>query len=45
MSFSTTLPEYNKVQNTFETFDERISKMGPLPEETRTKIKEKLQSN
>jgi len=45
MSFSTTLPEYNKVQNTFETFDERISKMGPLPEETRAKIKEKLQSN
>jgi heterodisulfide reductase subunit A len=45
MSFSTTLPEYNKVQNTFETFDERISKMGLLPEETRSKIKEKIQSN
>jgi heterodisulfide reductase subunit A len=42
MSFSTTLPEYNKVLNTFETFNERISKMGPLPQETRLKIKEKL---
>jgi heterodisulfide reductase subunit A len=45
MSFSTTLPEYNKVQNTFETFDARISKIGPLSEETRAKIREKLQSN
>ena len=42
MSFSTTLPEYNKVQNTFETFDARISKIGPLSEETRAKIREKL---
>lgn len=42
MSFSTTLPEYNKVLNIFETFNERISKMGPLSQETRLKIKEKL---
>lgn len=42
MSFSTTLPEYNRVLNIFETFNERISKMGPLSQETRLKIKEKL---
>lgn len=45
MSFSTTLPEYNKVQNTFETFAARISKIGSLSEETRAKIREKLQPN
>jgi heterodisulfide reductase subunit A len=45
MSFSTTLPEYGKVTNTFETFNERISKIGPLSEETRVRIREKLQSN
>jgi heterodisulfide reductase subunit A len=45
MSFSTTLPEYNKVQNTFETFAARISKIGPLSEEIRAKIREKLQLN
>ncbi len=44
MSFSTTLPEYNKVQNTFETFNARISKIGPISDETRAKIREKLQS-
>ena len=43
MSFSTTLPEYNKVQNTFETFNARISKIGPISEETRAKIREKMQ--
>jgi len=45
MSFSTTLPEYGKVVNTFETFNARISKIGPISDETRAKIKEKLQSN
>jgi len=44
MSFSTTLPEYGKVTETFETFNSRISKMGPLSEETRAKIREKRQS-
>jgi len=42
MSFTTTLPEYNKIINVFETLSSRISKMGPLSEETRLKIKEKL---
>jgi heterodisulfide reductase subunit A len=42
MSFSTTLPEYGKVTETFETFNERISRMGPISEETREKIREKL---
>jgi len=42
MSFTTTLPEYNKVLNTFETFNARISKIGPLSKETREKIREKL---
>ena len=45
MSFSTTLPEYNKVQNTFETFSTRISKIGPISDETRAKIREKLRAN
>ena len=45
MSFSTTLPEYGKVTNTFETFNERISKIGPLSDETRAKITEELQRN
>ena len=44
MSFSTTLPEYNKVQNTFETFHARISKIGSIPDETRAKIREKLKT-
>ena len=45
MSFSTTLPEYNKVQNTFETFSARISKIGPISDETRAKIRERLGAN
>ncbi len=44
MSFSTTLPEYNKVQNTFETFNARISKIGPISDENRAKIKERLRT-
>ncbi|MEM1565521.1 MAG: hydrogenase iron-sulfur subunit [Candidatus Bathyarchaeia archaeon] len=39
MTFSTTLPEYNKVQNVFETFTSRILKLGPISEEVRAKIK------
>ncbi len=42
LSFTTTLPEYNKVINTFETSNSRISRIGPLSEETRSKIREKL---
>jgi heterodisulfide reductase subunit A len=42
MSFSTTLPEYGKVVNTFETFNTRISRIGPIKGEIRQKIKEKL---
>ena len=42
MSFSTTLPEYGKVVNTFETFNTRISRIGPIKNEIRQKIKEKL---
>jgi len=42
ISFSTTLPECEKVLNLFETFNARILKMGPLSKEIREKIKEKL---
>ena len=42
MSFSTTLPEYGKVTETFETFSSRISKIGPVPDDVRSKIKKKM---
>ncbi len=42
MSFSTTLPEYGKVTETFQTFNDRISRMGPVSKEIREKISEKL---
>ena len=42
ISFTTTLPEYNKVLNVFETFNARISKIGPVPREKRLRIQEKL---
>jgi len=42
ISFTTTLPEYNKVLDTFETLATRLSKMGPLSKEKRLKIQEKL---
>ncbi|MFQ6080338.1 MAG: FAD-dependent oxidoreductase [Candidatus Bathyarchaeia archaeon] len=42
ISFTTTLPEYNKVLNVFETFSARISKMGPVSREKRLKIQETL---
>jgi len=42
MSFTTTLPEYNKVLNLFETFNSRILKIGPVKAETRQKLREKL---
>jgi len=42
LSIRTTLPEYNKILNIFGTLDERIPKLGPVSEETRSKIKEQL---
>ncbi len=37
---TTTIPQYEKILNIFETFAARISKIGPVPEETRLKIEE-----
>ena len=45
MSFSTTLPEYQKIINVFETLTSRVAKMGPVSEETRLKIQKKLEGN
>ena len=42
MSFTTTLPEYNKILNVFETLNLRISKIGPVSDDVRSKIKEKF---
>jgi heterodisulfide reductase subunit A len=42
MSISTTLPQYDKILNIFETTTARITKMGPVSDEKRVKIKEKL---
>lgn len=42
ISITTTLPEYNKILNIFETLDTRISKMGPISDEVRSKIKEQI---
>jgi len=42
LSIRTTLPQYNKILNIFETLNERISKLGPVSEEARSKIKERL---
>ncbi len=42
VSTTTTLPQYEKVVNLFETFVERISKIGGIPEEKRKKIMESL---
>jgi coenzyme F420-reducing hydrogenase delta subunit len=44
MSFSTTLPEYNKVQDTFKKFSERIKKFGPITKTKRIKINKILQN-
>ncbi len=45
VSITTTLPQYDKVVNLFETLNERLLKMGRLPEEKRQKIKEALGGN
>jgi len=42
MSISTTLPQYDKIINIFETTAQRIQKMGLIKPEIRAKIKEKL---
>ena len=42
VSTTTTLPQYDKVVNLFQTFDERISKMGRVSPEKRQKIAEAL---
>ena len=42
VSTTTTLPQYDKVVNLFQTFDERISKMGRISQEKRQKITEAL---
>jgi heterodisulfide reductase subunit A len=41
-STTTTLPQYEKVVNLFETFTQRIAKLGRLTEEKRQKIREHL---
>ncbi len=40
VSLTTTLPQYDKVVNLFQTFDERITKMGRIPPDKRKKIAE-----
>ncbi len=42
ISYSTTLPEYNKIINVFEVFNNRISKMGPLKEDVRKNLMQKI---
>jgi len=42
ISYSTTLPEYNKLINVFETFNTRISKMGLVKENVRENLMEKI---
>jgi coenzyme F420-reducing hydrogenase delta subunit len=42
ISITTTLPQYDKILNIFETFNTRVSKIGPVKEEVRTKIRENL---
>lgn len=45
ISITTTLPQYDKILNIFETTNTRITKIGPVKDETRNKIKEKLTAN
>jgi coenzyme F420-reducing hydrogenase delta subunit len=42
VSTTTTLPQYDKVVNLFQTFDERIAKMGRIAPEKRQKIAQTL---
>jgi coenzyme F420-reducing hydrogenase delta subunit len=42
ISITTTLPQYDKILNIFETFNTRVSKIGPVKEEVRAKIRGKI---
>jgi len=42
ISITTTLPQYDKILNIFETTNARITKIGHVKPEVRTKIQEKL---
>jgi heterodisulfide reductase subunit A len=42
ISITTTLPQYDKILNIFETFDKRIARIGPVKTEVRSKIREAL---
>ena len=42
ISITTTLPQYDKILNIFETTNTRITRIGPLKEEIRKKLQEKL---
>ncbi len=42
LSTTTTLPEYNKILNVFNTLNKRLQRMGPLKEEVRQKLREKI---
>ncbi len=42
LSMTTTIPEYNKVLNTFSVFENRISRMGKIPIQIREEIDRKL---
>jgi heterodisulfide reductase subunit A len=42
ISITTTLPQYDKILNIFETTNARITKIGPVKPEVRLKLREKL---
>ncbi|RLI46377.1 disulfide reductase [Candidatus Bathyarchaeota archaeon] len=42
LSIRTTLPQYHKILNIFSTLNERISKLGPVSEDVRSKIMKQL---
>lgn len=44
-STTTTLPQYDKVVNLFETFSQRLAKLGRLSDDKRQKIREALGGN
>jgi len=44
ISITTTLPQYDKILNIFETTNTRIGKIGPVKPEVRSKLREKISS-
>ena len=42
---TTTIPQYDKILNVFETFVSRISKIGPFPNDKRLRIQEILEAH